>query len=449
MGRYLRTKPAAVTAPLYDKQPLPLVGVYSCYNGSPDCSVYDSDFNLVSRMTQSNGGNAWATSGEMWSEFSNYLNTNGTIASNSASTYWVKATPCVSTDGHELLRLSPTGGLAPRNPDQAGSYLANFGVVVGPEGYRQPMSLWFSGTSLRQYPRGGFAQLDQLNLGLASASVATWHGGTNNMRGAVGYHWATNTLVLIEARDSSCNYRAHIWKNLNRKLCGKPGELDRFISEAKAGTNNASYRYVDFSWNANGSPSYTESQYRMRVIPTTSGKIALVRFVPHNCTHMAVLTPGEGNTGTLDTNFTTTTCTTSYGIEQGNYYGMRHQNTWDNKWVACYAPYYYYGSGISGFVVNTDDPTTYYRLSYTSSTCGVSMLPIRASGFAYSFNESNADSGQGLNAGVIDLSGSGYQVNGTLANGAALNLPTQRYWLETGYTSTNYPCLLPVENWNR
>jgi hypothetical protein len=345
------------------------------------------------------------------------------------------------------MRLSPNGCLAVRQPAEMGSFMANFGVIVGPEGYRQPMSLWFSGTTLRQYTRGGFAQLDQLTTGLSAASATTWNGTNTNMRGAVGYHWVAGLLVLIEARDTSCNYRAHIWKHPTAKLSGKPGELNQFILEAKAGSNGASYQYVDFSWSANGSTSYTESQYRMRVIPTKSGRIALVRFVPHNCSHMAVLTPGVGNTGTLDTNFTTVSCTTSYGIEQGSYYGMRHQITWDNQWVAAFAPYYYYGSGLSGHVVNTDDPTRYYRLSYSSSSCGVSIIPIRASGLAYSFHENNADSSQGLNVGVMDFSGVGFQTTGMLTNGGAVSLSTSRYWIDTGYTSTNYPCLMPVENW--
>lgn len=446
MGRFLRTLPVE-TALDYEKQPLPLVGVFSSYNNSPDCSIYDSDFNLVSRANQTNAGNAWATSGEIWSDYTGWNYTNGQVSSSSAGTYWIKATPCYSVDGHQLLRLSANGGMAMRQPDQMGSFMANFGVVVGPEGYRQPMSLWFSGTTLRQYTRGGFAQLDQLTTGLATASAATWAGANTNMRSAVGYHWAAGLLVLIEARDASCNYRAHIWKHPTAKLSGKPGELNQFILEAKAGSNGASYQYVDFSWNANGSTGYTESQYRMRVIPTKSGKIALVRFVPSNCSHMAVLTPGAGNTGTLDTNFTTVSCTTSYGIEQGSYYGMRHQITWDNQWVAAFAPYYYYGSGLSGHVVNTDDPTRYYRLSYSSSSCGVSILPIRASGFAYSFHENNADSSQGLNVGLMDFAGAGFQTTGVLANGGAVSLSTSRYWIDTGYTSTNYPCLMPVENW--
>lgn len=451
MGRFIRTVPLAstTTALLYDKQPLPLVGVFSNYANNPECSVYDSDFNLISRMTQASVGYASPTSGEIWSSFTGQNYTQGTINSGSYTTNWIKATPNGSADGNAMMRLSANGCLAARNPDYSDNHFPYFGVVVGPEGYRQPMSLWFSGTTLRSQVRGGFAQVDQLAVGLSSAAASTWNGGTNAMRSAVGYHWTAGTLVLIEARDAACNYRAHIWKHPTRKLSGKPGELDRFILEAKAGTSGASYQYMDFAWNANGSASYTESQYRMRVIPTTSGKIALVRFVPHNCSHMAVLTPGAGNTGTIDTNFTTVSCTTSYGIEQGNRYGMRHQITWDNKWVASYAPYYYYGAGISGHIINTDDPITNYRLSYASSTCGVSIIPIRASGFAYSFNETNADGNVGQSAGLIDMSGNGYQVNGTVANGSALSLPTYGGWLDTGYTSTNYPCLMQVENWNR
>lgn len=447
MGRNL-TLPRTPTVLGYEKQPLPLIGVYSCYNNSPDCSIYDSDLNLVSRSNQSTGGTAWVTSGEIWSSYSGWNDTHGQVSSNSATSHWVKATPCYSADGHQMLRLSSNGGIAMRDPNQMGSFMANFGVVVGPEGYRQPMSLWFSGTTLRQYTRGGFAQLDQLTTGLNSAQAATWAGSNANMRGAVGYNWVTGTLVLIEARSANCEYRAHIWRHPTAKLSGKPGELNKLILDAKAGTNGASYQYIDFTWNANNSSSYTESQYRMRVIPTRSGKIALVRFVPHNCTHMAVFTPGSGNTGTLDTNFTTVSCTTSYGVEQGNYYGMRHQITWDNNWVAAFAPYYYYGSGLSGFVVSTNDPAQYYRLSYTSSSCGVSIIPIRASGFAYSFHESNSDSTQGLNVGLMDFSTPGFQTNGTLAVGGAVSLSTSRYWIDTGYTSTNYPCLMPVENWN-
>ncbi|WP_197970674.1 hypothetical protein, partial [Denitratisoma oestradiolicum] len=269
--------------------------VYSSYNNSPDCSIYDSDFNLVSRANQTNAGNAWATSGEIWSDYTGWNYTNGQVSSSSAGTYWIKATPCYSVDGHQLLRLSANGGMAMRQPDQMGSFMANFGVIVGPEGYRQPMSLWFSGTTLRQYTRGGFAQLDQLTTGLATASAAP-----------------------------ICGFQ------LERQ------RLDRLHREPGTGCGSSRPR----------KRQDRPMAFRSRATART-----------WRCSRPAPATPARWTP-------TSRPCpTTSYGIEQGSYYGMRHQITWDNQWVAAFAPYYYYGSGLSGHVVNTDDPTRYYRLS--------------------------------------------------------------------------------------
>jgi hypothetical protein len=257
--------------------------------------------------------------------------------------------------------------MSAKNPNTVSSFHINFGVVIGPEGYRQPMSLYFTGTTLQQYARGSNVLMDTLTPTLNSASVCTW-ASNNNSRSSVGYNMLTGTLVLVTAKDTSCNYRIHVWKNSTTRLTGKPGELDRFILDAKAGLNGGSYNFYDFAWNANSSASYAESQYRMRVIPCNNGQIAFARFVPSTCTHMAVGTIAANNTFTLNTAFTTVTCTTSYGLDQGSHYGMKHNITWDNKWVACYAPYYHYGCGISGFIINVDNPEKYYRLSYTSSS---------------------------------------------------------------------------------
>jgi hypothetical protein len=163
---------------------------------------------------------------------------------------------------------------------------------------------------------------------------------------------------------------------------------------------------------------------------------------------MAVATINANNTLTLNTTFTTVSCTTSYGQEQGTHYGMKHQVTWSNKWVACYAPYYYYGCGIAGFAINVDDPTKHYRISYTSSTCGVTLLPVRSDGFVYSFNQANNDSGAGMSIGLFDFSNDGFQPNSAIAFGSALTMNTVNGVIDTGYTSTNYSCLATVENWN-
>jgi hypothetical protein len=57
MGRSL-TNNNTITAHGFERQPLPLFGVYSSYNGGPDCTILDSEMNMVSRCNQSTSGQA-------------------------------------------------------------------------------------------------------------------------------------------------------------------------------------------------------------------------------------------------------------------------------------------------------------------------------------------------------------------------------------------------------
>ena len=447
MGRSLTNSSYDLSSHGFERQPLPLFASFSCYSGSPECTILDSDFNMVSRSTQSSNTYGPAQAGEIWTGFTGYYNTQGNINAAGVGAGWVKSTVVNSADGNAIMRIASNGTMSAKNPDTMANVFVNFGVVIGPEGYRQPMSLSFSGTTVQQLARGNNVVLDTLTTTLNNVDVSTWV-GNNTMRSAIGYNMVTGTLVIIAARDASCNYRMHVWKNFTTRLTGRPGELNKFILDAKAGLDGGSYNFYDFTWNANSSASYTESQYRIKVIPCNKGQIALTRFVPSNIVHMAVATISPNNVFTLNTTFNTVTCTTSYGQEQATHYGMKHQVTWSNKWVACYAPYYYYGCGISGFVINVDDPSKYHRLSHTSSTCGITLLPVRTDGFVYSLNQANNDSNLGMTIGLFDLSNEGFQNSGVLVNGDVMAMNIVNGIIDTGYTSTNYSCLATVENWN-
>ena len=451
MGRFLTAAPVAAASLGFDRQPLPLIASYSnsaSTSASIDCSIFDSDLNLVARTQHSNSTTPPSPSGsELWTDWPGWFSTTSQISTGWQSTSWVKSTSCNQADGHQMLRIANTGAMSARHPGITATLQANFGVIVGPQGYRQPMSLWQSGTTLRQHLRGQPVQTDILTTGLNNATAAQWANSNNSGRSMVGYNRRSNTLVVIEPRDASCNYRAHIWRHPGVQLSGKPGELDRFILQARAGQNGASYSQFDFAWNANGSASYTESQYRMRVIPCDNAQIALVRFVPSTATHMAVLTPSTGAINTAS--FAIVSATTSYGVDQGDPAGMRHQITWDNQWVAAFAPYYYYGCGMVGHVVNTSDPSRQFRISYTGTTCGVGLVPIRESAFAWNSSHVNADSAAGLNLGLLDFSTDSHQWSGTNAIGSVLSMQMWGGFIDTGSSSTNYPAVMPVENWSR
>lgn len=436
----------------YEKQPLPLVGVWSNYSSNPELGVYDSALNLVARTATTCKGNGagseyvWPVQHEIWSGMSGHLQTQGQVGSSGYGNHWVASTAAAQADGHQILSVSPYGHFSAKDGNTIAALMQYWGVVLGPKGYRQPMSLYANNYQIAQYLRGTPVRTDYADI--RGAEFCEW-GTVNNIYGQIGYDFATDTLVLLASKDNNCNYRMHIWKNPGVKLTGRAGELQAFMKQAKVGLMGASYAYKDFAWSTSGSTSTNEARHRVRVIPCRNGQVALVRMVPNSRTEMAVVNPV---TGVVKSDFTTNTLTTSYGIDQGHYYGMRHQVSWDNEWIACFCPYYYYGCGISGFFVNVEDPTRYYRLQHTNTGNGISLAPLGESGFAFSFNFNNADSNKGHSIGMVSLgelqAAGGGQVNDVvLANGAAINLTAYTGFIDCGYTSTNYPCLVPVENW--
>jgi hypothetical protein len=305
------------------------------------------------------------------------------------------------------------------------------------------------------HKRGCRGYLESLNIN--NVAYSTWAGRTS--QGMIGYNDRTRTLVALEG-DGSNNYRMHIWKNYNdnRSLNEENynlGTLRLFLSEAKAGGSSgvmANYNYYDFSWVEGSSASYNESRYRMRVVPGDNGVIGLARMVLSNQVQYATYNPA---TSTLTTaGYPRLALTTSYGIDQSTHYGMRHEITWNNEWVAAYAPYYYYACGMMTYFINTVDPTKTYNASNTGTSHGARLLPLGEDKFVYKDTAANSDGSVGFVLWTVDLGG--YYKYGKRPTGEAItnNSSISYTWTEgmyytfdTRYTSTNYPWILPVDKW--
>jgi hypothetical protein len=442
----------AEVAFLPNKEPLPHFATWSNINNDPRGTIYNSEMREVETILPD-------TNSEMWSTWTGNNYTNGNIGSNGWTSYWMGSTSFYQADTHWYYRISKgrANSAVAMNPDGMDANMPYWGVIIGNTGKRQKISLYNNNNNLRVYPRGvqnGY--LDQISL--SSTTYATnWFGGTTY--GSVGYNERTGTVVVIEAKDGSNNYRLHRWINtgegrsLNQSNY-KAGMLHRFFSEARNGltTNGtASYNSYDFQWQANSSQNYTESRYRMRVIVGDNGIIGMQRFVPSNITHYATFTPSSG---VLTTSYNTISNTTSYGMEQGNKYGARHMITWDNNWVAAYNVYYYYGSGMNVFFLDTRDPRNYFVGQYADTSNGCSLIPFNKNKFVWTYHVSNADGTSGMRITIIDLEGpskTGRTMNTTISNGANIDLSKNimNGIFDTKYTSTNYPLLLPVQRWPR
>jgi hypothetical protein len=188
----------------------------------------------------------------------------------------------------------------------------------------------------------------------------------------------------------------------------------------------------------------------MSVIMDDLGNIGLVRFTPSaGLVYAIMLKAGAGWNSPVT--YETLAATTSYGYEQGNRYGIRSNVTWDNKWVASYAPYYFYGSGVNVFFVDSSDCLKYYRYSNTSTSVGFQFAPAKESGFVIGISD-NADGTVGMRHDFIDLQAiknSGFMPDGfAISNGEAISSITNRiYSIDTGYNSTNYPCIITMASW--
>ena len=182
--------------------------------------------------------------------------------------------------------------------------------------------------------------------------------------------------------------------------------------------------------------------------------VGIARFVPSNVTRYATFAPNFATTtGTLTT-LNGQTHTTSYGIEQGLYYGMRYMQTWDNNWFAAYAPYYAYQSGWCGIFFNTQDPSKYYTSRWASQSWGAQVVPFKKDKFIFHSGDSNADGTVGMRLYVVDPGGLakyGVDSNGTAqANGSTIDLfkSTFTYSFDTRYQSTNWPTIVPMAEWS-
>jgi hypothetical protein len=435
---------------LPNKEPYPYFATFSNFNNDPRASIYNSDMREVYNCKPD-------TNAEMWSSWTGNNYTNGNIGGNSWTSYWMGATPFYQADTHWYFKLNEGyNNYVATNPDGQDSWMPFWGVIVGNTGKRQKISLYTNNSDMRVFPRG--IQNGSLeNVNLNSTTYATWFGGTNY--GMNSYNERTGTLVVIEAKDGSNNYRLHRWINTgtNRSINQsnyKAGMLHRFLSEAKAGltTNGtASYNFYDFQWQANASQNYNESRYRMRIVVGDNGIIGMQRFVPSNITHYATYTPSSQ---TLNTSFNTISNTTSYGIDNGNKYGARHMITWDNYWVAAFNVYHAYGNGMNVFFIDTRDPRNYFIGQYGDQSNGCALVPFDKNKFMWSYHVSNSDGTSGQRLAIVDLEGPlkyGRTLSGTIANGANIDLSKNimNGIFDTKYTSTNYTWLMPVQRWPR
>ena len=443
------------------KNPLPTFGLYTNRSNEPAFVTYSSNMQPMfgGYLRSDTEGQDWPDRG------SRYTNTSQDSRGTGHSS--VKGTNFQQAEGNWLVRLpghAPASGsdgqfAHSRWYNYIQEYWPFFGTIIQKEGVRPRQSIYYRNSQLGMYPRGGTAPLELVNMG---STYANWT-NVNTGYTAISYNVRTSTLAVLEPRDNSNNYRLHVWKNTARNLDPinyTAGTMHRFLLEAKtAGTPAALtastyYYYNDFQWQQDSSQNYDESRRKAYIVMGDNNLVGIARFVPSNVTRYATFQPNFASTsGTLTTG-NGHGHTTSYGIEQGTHYGMRYMQTWDNNWTACYSPYYYYQTGFNVIFFNSQNPAKYYIGQWASTTWGAQIVPFKRDKFLFHAGSSNNDGNVGYRLYVVDPAGIakyGRDSNGTThANGANIDLfkSTFTYSFDSRYQSTNYPTLVPMDEWS-
>ena len=450
--------------------PYPLFAIWTNQNNDARAGyqIINSEFQVVStgRLSNKKGGstsNSLDNLSNWYEDFRGWTYTNSNIGTGGNTTYSGGGTNMNGADGNHMYNFNIFNGFSANQfnrADQWGQFTKRCGTIIGARGVRQRVSHYTTDSEFQVRLRGSvYGYLDRVDLN--STTYANWAGRSN--RGMSSYNDRTKTLAVAESNTAN-QIRLHVWKNTNRSLNKwnpMAGDLHLFLSEAKtagpSGTT-ASYAFYDFTWTSAGS-TQAEPSYVMRLTMGDNGIIGFTRFSPQgNAQQYGWYTPtlpgavGQAGTGTFTDSGTNLGNTTSYSIDQGDSYGIRHNITWDNNWMAIYSPYHYYHNGINCHVVYTQDPTKYYYWRNTDTSNGTSLVPFNESSFMMCYSVQNGD-GPGAYLYYANpqaaFDNGRRNDNSTISNGGDLQPwnVTFYYNFDTMSNTTQYPHISVMPHW--
>ena len=279
-----------------------------------------------------------------------------------------------------------------------------------------------------------------------------------------GYNEKTKTLVMLHSGNESGGETkcVHIFKS----------SVDL----------NSVTRIKDFFDNLTSTEYFTDSWPQQSnkdnvVIVGNNGFVGFSRKVSnylsykaYDCRNGTGLGTSESGRGVGSWQQFNASQTTSYGANQGYQYYTKFNTTWDNTWGMVYNPYYYYGVGIAGWLVNLENPRKFIGVNQTKSGRGNPWLPNGRTGFhggnsdntdstnwrTYSWALDPTDSDHTASTRVYRGSISGDSVirndntfyGGDYSNGTGVVSLTESYTnLHGGYHSTCYPLMTGINWW--
>ena len=259
-------------------------------------------------------------------------------------------------------------------------------------------------------------------------------GANTSMTGAASYNNTLKRLVLINYVTSGGQFKITTYDGID--FDKNPSPLEAFTANGVTVSTTATFTIP--SWSANNNESY----YGLQPVLCDNGKVIVtVMFTGSSFSLYEVVISNNVAVATLKL---TSSLTTSYGREQGTYYGQKILQSRDMNSVLMFVPYYYHGSGLRAFIINKRFGTYSVAtgLENTGSSGGTQPLPYGNNGFCSYFvgNVYASNHGGGYVQGFVDVNENTGEI---IASGSRIYLP---YFPLVN--TTNYPAMTQVTDYS-
>jgi len=396
----------------------PFMAIYTQYSNSYAGAIaYNGDFSLNKKYETNRAISGYT---EMGSSNYSYSQTNGSV---STGTNRGAGTPSVSILGHNTIELSSDG--------------SNIGWISNVLSGAISTGTWVNGKTDTKSLHLIDGKIFYTNRQNVKASLADFEPMDTPpfmivQKGTIGYNEKTKILAIAET-NSSYQTRLIIWSNVDA-----PDSYDSHNDFYAALTNPEITPYFT---NAPSSTGGREHRERGVVTVCDNGDIIVNKMIPSSGVYAFRFRIEVGDTlySASTSNIYRDTYSTTYGVQNGNNYGIRHNITKNQKIVLVYSARYYYGSGM--YLMSIDVSTGKFIKSVISdNTYGYQVIPYDADKII--INKSmNSDSGLGSN--VIFCNISDEIAANTDGFNLVLDTPITKIF-DSGYNSTNYPFMVPI-----
>ena len=211
------------------------------------------------------------------------------------------------------------------------------------------------------------------NSPLQGTSAYTITSLNGTMQGSASYNYARKELTILSYNTSGGSFNVITFQNVDFNLYPDPSIA---LTQSGVVRVNSTVSLAS-SWAVNNSESY----YNLKPVVTANGNVYVVVMFSSSSQVLYTFTR-SGTSASTATFVASNSLTTSYGLDQGLYFGQRQITSRDSTTVAIFCPYYYYGAGISCFMIDKAG-NSYAQYINADTNYGWMCLPYQNNGWAF------------------------------------------------------------------